>query len=314
MHKILIIGAGGYIGSALLNYININNLKDKFEITAIDLQAPNFNCPYDLVGQWAVGEFSHAITYQDAHFWDVDTVLLLAGNSSVQNSRGLYPTFKNNVQSFMELINLLENKPTPPRLIYISSGSVYGNSPETKKESTLLPLPTNPYDTSKQIIDLLASQSKLDYVGLRLGTVNGYSPNLRVDLMINSMVLNFHKKGYIEVSNTDNARPILFIEDLIQFILAIFQTPIPRGVYNLHSFNERIGEIAMGVAGELDCPIKYSAGSPTYSFALDSHKLNKALQIFPKTTIRDIVESLKQVNWEYVIQNEAKHRREKSYV
>ena len=322
MRKLLIIGAGGYIGSALLTSINSKQeLKETLDIKTIDLQGPNFNCPYDLVNKWHVGDYSKAIDFQDADFWGVDTVLLLAGNSSVPNSTDLYPTFKNNVQNFAALINLLENKPNPPRLIYISSGSVYGNNTYDTKdydeeymEERKLRLPLNPYDTTKQIIDLLASQSKLEYIGLRLGTVNGFSPNLRADLMINSMLFSFHKKGYIEVNNTKKYRPILYIEDLIQHLIALIQTPIERGVYNLHSFNSSIGSIAKEVAFQLDCPIKFNPDSHTYSFTLDSTKLHKALQIPTTQNVDAIVESLKQVNWTYVIQNEHRHRRLKSYV
>ena len=78
-------------------------------------------------------------------------------------------------------------------------------------------------------------------IGLRFGTVNGVSQNMKKELMINSMIKSFKDSGEINIMNKDFFRPILWINDLLQAIDAILESSTQTGIYNLASFNSSIG-------------------------------------------------------------------------
>ena len=57
----------------------------------------------------------------------------------------------------------------------------------------------NNYDISKHCIDLYAEKSDLQYYGLRFGTLNGYAPITRTDVMINAMTSSALLNGEIKL-------------------------------------------------------------------------------------------------------------------
>ena len=131
------------------------------------------------------------------HYDDYDTVILLAGHSSVKMSEGnLNSCFNNNVRNFIDLIEKLDGQ----RLIYASSSSVYGSvGGKTVNEKYYGFEPYNQYDISKHTADLYAQKSDVEYYGLRFGTVNGCSPVLRTDVMINAMVSSALRDGHLSL-------------------------------------------------------------------------------------------------------------------
>ena len=184
MNKVLIIGGNGYIGANLYPYLS----SDK-DVDIID------TC-------WFGKEFNDTIvedykTMSKEFYSEYDTIILLAGHSSVKMSETESNScFKNNVQNFIELLDKL----TTQKFIYASSSSVYGSvGGRTVNEKYYGFEPYNQYDISKHTADLYAIKSDLEYYGLRFGTVNGYSPVLRTDVMINAMVNSALKDGKIKL-------------------------------------------------------------------------------------------------------------------
>jgi len=197
MKKVLILGGNGYVGS----YLN-HSLKNDFEITNIDLN-------------W-FSEHSESVDFSDLsgdYLNNYETLILLAGHSSVKMcDKNMLSSFKNNVDNFVELLEKIQSG---QKLVYASSSSVYGqtnNSIVSEDYNTFVP--NNYYDLTKQIIDNYAQQSDVNYYGLRFGTVNGWAPNLRVDIMINAMVNSALTDGHIKLYIKDIMRPILGINDL----------------------------------------------------------------------------------------------------
>jgi nucleoside-diphosphate-sugar epimerase len=182
-------------------------------------------------------------------------------------------------------------------VIYASSASIYGNSNpgEMHKESTVNFLPVNNYDITKYSLDLLA-QLAIDngktVIGLRFGTVNGWSPNLRTDLMINSMFRSAMTKSIVEVSNKHINRAILGIEDLCEAIKVCINSP-KSGIYNLSSFNSSVEEIATVVSEKLNVPI-IDNGNTTgvYDFNLDNSYFCNTFDFKFKQTPETILDDL----------------------
>lgn len=216
------------------------------------------------------------------HFHDYasyDVIVLLAGHSSVKmaGSDGR-STFKNNVDNFTWLLDRIKPE---QKLIYASSSSVYSNPGAVKLDETYTGYePTNFYDLSKIVIDNYATikgQWPYQIFGLRFGTVNGYSPNLRSDIMINAMVCSYLRRKFIEVSNPHIYRPILWLKDLCWAMECIIQdgNSDNSGIYNLCSLNASVATIGRRVKEILgsDCDIVYggSVGTP-YNFQITCSK------------------------------------------
>ena len=268
MKKILLIGGNGYIGS-FLHLI----LKDRFDVKVVDINWFNDN----------VNDFDFK-NLDSEYIKDFDSVVLLAGHSSVKMCDvDMMSSFNNNVDNFIKLVSKLNKN---QKFIYASSSSVYGHTGNSIVDETYKVFePNNYYDLSKQVIDMYATKNDINYYGLRFGTVNGWSPRLRTDIMINSMVNSAKSDGHIKLYIKDIMRPILGIKDLCRAIEVIIDCDDDkRGIYNLASFNNTSESIANGVSSIMNMPIvEYNVSdlekitnvklqTTAYNFAIDSSK------------------------------------------
>ena len=236
MQKVLIIGGSGYIGSRLtLDYKGSCNLK------RVDLGW------YGLYSDDNIVEDYRNLTTE--FIQSFDSIILLAGHSSVKMCEGNFNSaYKNNVENFIGLINKMTNK---QKLIYASSSSVYGmvGSSKVAEDYTDF-IPYNDYDVTKHFIDVISQRSDIEFYGLRFGTVNGFSPRVRSDIMINSMTYSAINNKEIKLYIKDITRPILGINDLSRAIFKIVENKDPslKGIYNLASFSNTAENIALGVS------------------------------------------------------------------
>ena len=287
MSKILLIGGNGYIGS---------RLQQSLDVDVVDTNWFNDE---------GSGEDFKDLTSK--HYDDYDTVILLAGHSSVKMSEGnLNSCFNNNVRNFIDLIEKLDGQ----RLIYASSSSVYGSvGGKTVNEKYYGFEPYNQYDISKHTADLYAQKSDLEYYGLRFGTANGYSPVLRTDVMINAMVNSALRDGEIKLFIKDTMRPILGINDLCRAITSIVESDEDkRGLYNLASFNKTAEQIAYEVADVMGVEVKEYEADPTqvknvksqtkaYNFSISTLKFRKEFKFKFQDTVESLTTDLKE-NWD----------------
>lgn len=281
MKKILLIGGCGYIGSALRFHFK----KLNFDVHTVDLEyfgnfnnsdnLSNFKTDYDLLSPKYLDSF--------------DVVVLTAANSSVQLCSDLYDTFNNNVIKFVNLMKKLNKQ----KFIYASSSCVYvASGDEEKNENSSL----NPMDgltLTKTTIDHFAALSDVEFYGLRFGSVNGWSPNTRLDLMINSMTFSAMKTNQVNVFNGQVYRPILSINDLCRGIEAIIcSDEDKRGIYNLASFNENVTNIGKKVAELTNSEFVDKGKTFTYDFKISSNKFIETFNFKFEDGIENIVNSL----------------------
>jgi nucleoside-diphosphate-sugar epimerase len=277
MNDTLIIGGNGYVGSLLYSKINADS---------IDL------CLYgkDL-------DYSQKINYNNADISSYKNIILLAGHSSVKMCEfNRKNAWVNNVDYFY---NLCERLTPDQLLIYASSASVYGIKGNICKESNINLNPLNHYDFTKVTTDIIANKFISDgknIIGLRFGTVNGYSKNIRSDLMINAMVHSYKTNGFIQSFNDWIKRPILGTEDLVEAIITILESKkVYSGQYNLCSFNLTVFEIANTVSKILGCELKRNENlskEKVYDFEIDNSKFKNIYNFEFKQTIESIAQSL----------------------
>lgn len=306
MKKILVIGSNGYVGSALMEV-----LVKSGKYSAVGLDTCWFDSP---------NSYTHVVSdYKtlSKEFLEIyDIVILLAGHSSVKMCEGdLINSHKNNVDNFIELVNKLNKK---TKFIYASSSSVYGRCPDIADENYMDFVPYNNYDITKHIIDLYVQRFDIEYYGLRFGTVNGHSPIVRNDVMINAMYSSAINDGEIKLYIKDIMRPILGIKDLISAIEKIIETNKDlRGLYNLASFNKTAEDIAYSVSKEVNVPVKEYKSNPNdtisnsklqtvcYDFKIDTSKFEREFDFKFTETIESIVCSLKNNSYIETIRNKS---------
>lgn len=277
MKDLLLIGSEGYIGSRL--YADLNT---KYNIRGID------------VGWFNQSQAdSERIDFKNIdNFCKFDVIILLAGHSSVKMCDGdITSSWLNNVENFKRILSKID---ASQLFIYASSGSVYGTSNVTSEDSILPPDSHNNYDLTKKYIDEISLEyiSKgFNIVGLRFGTVNGWSPRLRNDIMINSMISSILHKNLLHASNLDVNRPILGISDLVRAIETIIDEP-KSGIYNLCSFNATVGDISSTVSALTGTSIVQNSTASSYDFKMSANKFSREYNFAFNDTVATIVKEL----------------------
>jgi UDP-glucose 4-epimerase len=299
MKKVLILGGNGYIGSRLRQVLRLNHFVKTNDICWFNHDETSDRRDYQKLTKEELAEF--------------EVVVVLAGHSSVPSCNGALPgPWLNNVTNFTDLLEKLDDQ----LVIYASSASVYGNSApgECHKETNTHFTPVNNYDVTKYALDQQATIANLRgkrVIGLRFGTVNGWAPNLRVDVMINSMYHSVQMGTGIQVMNKQISRAMLGIEDLCRAINRCIEQPVP-GIYNLASFNATVGNIAQAVSAKLGVDINdRGATVNAYDFAIDTALFEQTFDFTftetPATIVDSLIESYEQSTpqWrdKYIIYN-----------
>ncbi len=144
------------------------------------------------------------------------------------------------------------------RLVFASSCSLYDGLPPGMHDETAPICPRGAYATSKrygeEALQTLANEGLCPVI-LRNGTVYGYSPRMRFDLVVNTFVkdallrseLLLHGGGWMW-------RPLVDVSDVSDAMIAAYEAPaaLVRGeIFNVLHSNYQIRELAMLVAGSV---------------------------------------------------------------
>lgn len=262
--KILLIGGCGYVGSYLYQRLKC----DGFDVTVVD-QLKRGN-PLNL--NVIKDDFANL---NENFLHQFDSVLWFGGHSSVSES--MTDPDGAVANNCLNLFSFAKRLASHTKLIYASSGSLYSTSSSPvlpASESFLASIPAqNAYDISKFAFDYLAKNFLNNFYGLRMGTVSGYSPNLRPELVFNAMNIAAVTTGYVHLKNSESHRTILFLNDLWALVRKLLLTKQKPGIYNAGSLSFKMGELAHGVASAWNAQVIFEGDSDTYSFLLDTTRM-----------------------------------------
>ena len=159
-----------------------------------------------------------------------------------------------------------------------------------------------PYGISKlqgenavmQMID-----QKFSVITLRQGTVCGFSPRMRLDLVVNTMFKTALSEKKINVNNPAIWRPILSIRDAATaYIRAIEANEEISGIFNVASGNYTVGEIGDLVKSgvkkylNLDIQLNIEHIKDYRNYKVSIEKAKKVLSFHPKFGVESIIEDL----------------------
>jgi nucleoside-diphosphate-sugar epimerase len=130
------------------------------------------------------------------------------------------------------------------RQVFASSCSVYGTAEMADEETETGPLTA--YARTKAFVDDYLSEFGVNWASLRFGTLYGYSPGHRLDLVVNRMVYDATRGRGITVYG-NAARPLTHVEDAARAIVQAVESPLMRGIYNVAGENWRMQALATAV-------------------------------------------------------------------
>ncbi len=291
--KILIAGGAGYIGSVLIPRL----LERGYEVDVLDLL-------------WFGNHLPNEVEVIQKDIFDVkevdlkvyEQVIFLAGLSN--DPMAEYSPSKNFIHNAAapSYLAYVAKRAGVQRYIYAGSCSVYGYTVDELYDETSPTISNYPYGISKlqgEFGGLKVQDENFSVIVLRQGTVSGYSPRMRLDLVVNTMFKSSVVDGVITVNNPAIWRPILAISDAASaYIRAVEANLTISGVFNVASGNYTVGEIADyvndGVREYLDIrpklDIKHMKDFRNYKVSLE--KAKEVLSFKPRHNISDIVKSL----------------------
>lgn len=226
MKRIIVTGAGGYVGVPLCQSL----LEHGFEVVALDRY---FFGSDKMAG---VSEHPHLTIVRDdirtcdpAIFQGVHAVLDLAGlsnDATAEIDRQLTLSINHRGS---ERFAREAKRHGVERYVYSSSASVYGAGARESLLETDSLAPQTDYAKSKVAIEKVLEE--LDSPGfctvvLRNSTVFGLAPRMRFDLAINIMTLRAWKERVIYVmGGGEQWRPFVHVSDVVAAFLLMLESP-----------------------------------------------------------------------------------------
>ena len=305
--KILVIGAGGYIGSMLIPEL----VNDGYEITCFDRFTVDSKLKKEVIKKVRIVK-GDVRKIDSTIFNHIDVVIDLVGLTKNINMKNEQDVFEINKSAREKMIRLAKQNGIK-RYIRISSGNVYGGSLIEVTEETVAN-PTNTYAKINLVVDneaLLLNDDNFSVTILRFASIYGFSTNMRWDQSIHSMIRDLFCKNQITVKSKLSKRPFLHIKDAIAAIILVIKSDrvkISGEIFNVGSneHNLTMEEIVKKINQiENKCKIILLDEKDENSFSMNSKKIHELLGFKPKFDINyGIVEIINKLRTKELIINE----------
>lgn len=184
------------------------------------------------------------------------------------------------------------------RIVFTSTCSVYGAHTEMLTEAS----PTRPL--SVYAATKLAAENELASkaaVIFRLGTLFGVGDRfsrIRLDLVVNTLTVKAAATGRIAIFGGDQYRPLLHVRDAAQAIVDAAVNTDETGLFNLHSVNICISELAATMEAhfpQLEVRNTGTLADDARNYRVSSEKARKHLGFSPARTVDDGIEEVRHL-------------------
>jgi nucleoside-diphosphate-sugar epimerase len=291
--KILVAGGAGYLGSVLVPKL----IERGYDVDVVDLFWFGNHLPSQA---GIIHKDIFDMTVEDLQRYQ--QVVFLAGLSN--DPMAEYSPSQNFIfnAAAPAYLAYVAKKANVKRYVYASSCSVYGYTDnelfdETRPVSSSYPYGISKLQGEQAVMNLM--DEAFSVIALRKGTVSGYSPRMRLDLIVNTMFKNGVRNREITVNNPSIWRPILSIEDAANaYIRAIEASERISGIFNIASGNYTVGEVGdlvkMAIEEELGFSVRLNIHHKKdfRNYKVSIQKAENMLSFHPNHSVKRIVKNL----------------------
>ncbi|MBN2048260.1 MAG: NAD-dependent epimerase/dehydratase family protein [Anaerolineaceae bacterium] len=238
--QFLVTGATGFLGAALANQL----AAERYPVRGLDdlsTISPNPLSPEIHFTRGDINDRPKLWTLLQG----VDCVFHLAARVLVPESM-LYPSDYNhvNVEGTVKLMEAARDAGVK-RVVFISSGAIYGNQDQQPLREDMMPNPQSPYAVSKlaaeYYVRTIGRYSDIETVCLRV--FNAYGPGQQLPTSHVPVVPNFIRqavnKGTLVVhGDGKQTRDYVYVDDVVRAMIAAATTP---------NINQQIINVGSGV-------------------------------------------------------------------
>lgn len=291
--RILVAGGAGYVGNLV-----VPRLLDRgYDVEVVDLLWFGNNLPKGVKVRQA-----DILSLAEADLKSFDTVIFLAGLSN--DPMADYSPAQNFVSNAAcpAYLAYIAKRAGVKRYVYASSCSVYGYTEDKLYDETAPTVSNYPYGISKlqgEFASLSLADDRFSVVALRKGTICGYSPRMRLDLVVNTMFKTAVTEQLIRVNNPSIWRPILAAQDAaMAYVRAVECAEHISGVFNVASGNYTLGELADEVAAgareylKIEPRMQMLNVQDVRNYKVSFEKARNVLGFRPGFEVKDIVREL----------------------
>jgi nucleoside-diphosphate-sugar epimerase len=285
--NILVTGGCGYVGTMLTQALLA---RTPHRITILDTQWFGNHLPSDPRLTFWTADVRTIDDYDLSMFDTVFHLANIANDPSVDLNP--YLSWDVNVLAGMRLADRAARHGVK-QFVFASSASVYGVKSEPRVTEDLELFPLSEYNKTKMV----AERVYMSYAGamtttiIRPATVCGYSPRMRLDVVVNLLTMQALGTGRITVLGGEQTRPNIHIDDLVDVYLFALEQRL-AGIYNAGFENLKVSDIAALVRRYVPAEVQLLPSDDPRSYAICSDRLLSA-GFHPKkdvdTAIREMV-------------------------
>lgn len=305
MRKILLVGGAGYIGAVLAEEL----LERGYAVRVLD------RLYYGQQGLRDVHDrvelvVSDMRTIDPSILDDIDAVINVGGLSNDPTAEyNPQANYEMNTLATKRLAELCKSKGVK-RYVFASSCSIYDRGVGDSEKDILQDeesevAPKAAYSGSKyeaERILLAMADDNFCPVILRKGTVFGFSPRMRYDLVVNTFVKDALTRGVLTLHyGGEMWRPLVDVRDAARAYIACLQAEesvVNGQIFNITLDNYRISELALRVREALreigvDVNIKPDYGyRGVRSYRVSAKKIDRVLAFRPVVTVEESVQDM----------------------
>jgi nucleoside-diphosphate-sugar epimerase len=288
--RVLVTGDEGYIGAVLGPFLR----RAGHDVCGVDAGYYS-ECSF---GPAAAGSAAHGSMRADIRdltvddFAGIDAVVHLAALSNDPLGE-LQPALTDAINTAAAArLGALARSAGVRRFLFASSCSIYGEGAGSSLTETDAFRPLTAYARSKVAVESALARladDRFSPVFLRNATAYGFSPRLRLDLVVNNLTASACTTGEVRLLSDGTAwRPIVHVEDIARAFLAALEAPtdaIHNQAFNVgqNAENYQVRDIATAVSNvvggsRVTFGSNASADSRTYHVSFD--KIGRALPGF----------------------------------
>lgn len=303
MTRILVTGGAGYVGSLLVPTL----LHKEYEVVVYDSYFFGYKIPSHKNLIQIEGDIRDKASLLKSGK-GCDTLIHLACLSN-DPSCDLNPkvTKEINYNAFSNVLDCYV-KNDIRRLIHASSATLYGFQEMSNLKENAQLNPITDYGKYKaECENLLKNSENIEYVIVRPGTISGYTPRMRFDLVVNMFIAQAIEWNKIKIFGGKQSRPIINIHDIIRVYIMLIEAKknkIDGEIFNAISINKTVEEIAKYISDLIEnCSLEYIHAVDERNYNLSNQKIVEKLNFRFKYGIEDAAKEIKSAYENNLIRN-----------